>query len=120
MGDAVDKRLAPHHRHANRPQVLTDMLEHGGRTSGQSAERNALTKSAILRYRLAALGVAFDEGDPARHYRLSRLRPEHVARWPDYADLAANWMARMVAPIARARFYEPAGFVTVGCHCSTR
>lgn len=100
-------RLARHHRAANLPQVLTDMLEHDGRTSGQSAERNAVTKSAIMRYQLAALGVAFDEDDLERHYRLSRVRPEHLARWPDYADWAADWMARLVEANAQARIYDP-------------
>lgn len=99
-------RMALHHRAANLPQVLTEMLEHGGRVTAASADRSRLTKTAIMRRQLDALGVGFDEGDLARHYRLSRLRGEDVARWPDYAEWAADWIARLIAANEGTRVYD--------------
>lgn len=99
-------RMAPHHRAANLPQVLTEMLEHGGRITAASADRSRLTKMAIMRDQLDRLDVDFNEDDLARHYRLSRLRRGDIARWPDYVDWAADWIARLTAANARTRVYD--------------
>ena len=100
-------RMAPHHRAANLPQVLVHKLEHGGRVTTTNAEKLRLAKTEVMRSQLVALGVDFDEDDLARHYCLSRLRGEDVARWPDYAEWAADWIARLIAANARARVYDP-------------
>lgn len=106
-------RMAPHHRAANLPQVLTEMLEHGGRVTATSTDRSRLTKMAIMRSQLDALGVGFDDNDLARHYRLSRLEGKDVSRWPDYTEWAADWIARLIAANARARVYDPAALRAV-------
>jgi glycosyltransferase involved in cell wall biosynthesis len=117
-------RMAPHHRAANLPNVLTEMLQHGGRITAVSADKSRTTKMAIMRRQLAALGVAFDEDDLERHYRLSRLHPEDMARWPDYADWAADWITRLTAANAAAGVYEPRALRTVlalvGAQCCMR
>lgn len=100
-------RMSLHHRAANLPHVLTEMLQHDGRITAASAERSRATKMAIMRAQLAALGVAFDAADLERHYRLSRLRAADIARWPDYGDWAADWIGRLNAANARSRFLEP-------------
>lgn len=100
-------RMAPYHRAANLPQVLTEMLEHGGRITAASADISRVTKKTVMRGQLETLGVTFDEDDLERHYRLSRLRAGDFERWPDYADWAADWLTRLITANVRARVYDP-------------
>lgn len=99
-------RMARRHRAANLPQVLTEMLQHGGRITAASAEKSRATKTAIMRTQLEELGAAFDEDDLTRHYRLSRLRAADLARWPDYGDWAADWFERLIRANARSRVQD--------------
>jgi glycosyltransferase involved in cell wall biosynthesis len=97
--------MSGRHRFANLPRILSHQREHAGRITKSRPASLLESKYRLIDRQLRALGIATTQSDLARHYLLTRIKPEDWVTHPDYLRWAARWLTRLLEANRHAGVY---------------
>lgn len=99
-------RLSERHRMGNLPEILVEGRKHPGQITINTPGLGDRLKQRIAARQLDELGIAYGEGDLAKHVQLSRTRQSGLKPDRAFLEWAESWLTGIVAANMRVGRYD--------------